>query len=334
MRVECHPATFTCCATLGRFLWWSCWATVRCPLERESNLPCHVGGFVQRSWASSVLGGRAALDRLFCVPWALWQQFSTSHGKRACEKEGWRAIIIRAKVATERCSARCYGCLPHYFCPAAGIVLHILGKRDGVRLLRFHCSFTLLKWTEGGEKISVGLLIYLKMSSSCSSCKTRIPWCEMSSMLLLTFVPVVVLFTYWNWIPFWSYMDGLSEENSLKCIWAASQIYHSYQSTLKQKLSRCEATTCRPYNQLFLLFWIILYLSCYFLGFSSVFFVCLFCFYFPSLSFSLLYISPVWLWHSWIWCGSYQRRKQWAVVCSRLCLPRAVHPKRRQVVQV
>lgn len=49
-------------------------------------------------------------------------------------RRAWRAISIRVKVATERRSARCCGCLPHYFCPAARIVLHILGKRDGVKL--------------------------------------------------------------------------------------------------------------------------------------------------------------------------------------------------------
>lgn len=38
------------------------------------------------------------------------------------------------------------------------IVLHILDKRDGVKL-SFSLLLYIIKWTEGGEKISVGSLI-------------------------------------------------------------------------------------------------------------------------------------------------------------------------------
>lgn len=60
----------------------------------------------------------------------------------------------------------------------------------------------------------------------------------------------------------------------------------------KVKLSRFKATTCRPYNQLFLLFWIILCLSCSFPVFFFLLFALFVRFVFISpLSRSLYYIS-------------------------------------------
>lgn len=145
------------------------------------------------------------------MPWAVWQPWlpmgSVIVGRRAgepaCLGSRWPLDIILPDAVV--------GCLPHYFCPTARIVLHILGKRDGVKLSSVFIA-PLHYPVDRGRRKDLCWVTYLFEDEQLLQ-ESHIPWCEIRSMLLLTFVPVVVLFTYWNWIPLWSYMDGLSEEN-------------------------------------------------------------------------------------------------------------------------
>lgn len=150
----------------------------------------------------------------------------------------------------------------------------------------FSLLLYIIQWTEGGEKISVGSLIWrwallwdsyslvwnkIHVAPHLCTCRRALQLLKLDPTLELHGWPLRGKFP--------------------KCRQAASQIYHS---PLKQKvkLSRFKATTCRPYNQLFLLFWIILCFS-YSL---PVFFFCLLClfvlFLFPlSLVLSVIYPS-------------------------------------------
>lgn len=102
--------------------------------------------------------------------------------------------MLRVKVATEHRSARCCGCLPHYFCPTDRIFLHILGKRDGVKLSSVFIA-PLHYPVDRGRRKDLCRVTYLLEDERLLR-DSHIPWCEIRSMLLLTFVPVVVLFTY------------------------------------------------------------------------------------------------------------------------------------------
>lgn len=194
--------------------------------------------------------------------------------------------MLRVKVATAHRSARCCGCLPHYFCPTARIVLHILGKKDGVKLSSVFIA-PLHYPVDRGRRKDLCRVTYLFEDERLLR-DSHMPWCEIKihvaphlctcrrALHLLKLDPTRELH---GW-PF----RGKSQN-------ADKQLPKSTTLPLKQKLSRFKATTCRPYNQLFLLFWIILCFSCSF----PVFFFCLLClfilFLFPlSLILSVIYL--------------------------------------------
>lgn len=196
--------------------------------------------------------------------------------------------MLRVKVAPEHCSARCCGCLPHYFCPTARVVLRILGKRDGVKLSSVFIAPLHYPVDRGRRKDLCRVTDLFE--------DERLLWDSYS--LMWNKILVAPHLCTCRRAPHLLKLDPTLELHGLplrgkspKCRQAASQIYHS---PLKQKvkLSRFKATTCRPYNQLFLLFWIILCFSCSF----PVIFFCLLClfvlFLFPlSLVLSVIYPS-------------------------------------------
>lgn len=84
--------------------------------------------------------------------------------------------MLRVKVATGHHSARCCGCLPHYFCPTARIVLHILGKRDGVKLSSVFIA-PLHYPVDRGRRKDLCRVTYLFEDEQLLR-DSHMPWCE------------------------------------------------------------------------------------------------------------------------------------------------------------
>lgn len=151
---------FSFCATLGHFFWWSGWASMRHPRGGEQHIPSHQR--VCAAWPSvQSFCGRAALARRGQGPGAVWQ---------------WSALPMASMLVSRRAGELSLGgsrwplnvVLPDavVVCLIISVLLLELSCIHLAREMVWNCHlFSLLlyivKWTEGGEKISVGSLTHL-----------------------------------------------------------------------------------------------------------------------------------------------------------------------------